>query len=224
MKNEKRQPKTAGLTYEYWYFERGYPYIVGIDEAGRGAWAGPVSAGAVCLPLDNPDLLEHLKGVRDSKEMTPRQRTRQVEQIKSIAIAWGVGSASSLEIDQMGIVPATKQAMQRAVDAMIHDFPGFAPDCLFLDSMTWEEAAVPCRQVNIRGGDKHSLSVAAASVLAKTWRDDHMRELEQQYPGYDFALHKGYGTPKHRAALQAKGASPVHRMYYKPLQALNTSE
>lgn len=220
--SKKRQPKTASLTYEDWYLRQGFIRIVGIDEAGRGAWAGPVAAGTVCLPISDASLPELLRGVRDSKEMTARQRHILVEQIKSVAVAWGVGSATSTEIDDLGIVPATKLAMIRATEAMMRDFSGFSPDCLFLDSVNWDNAPVACKQVNIRGGDKLSLSVAAASVLAKTWRDDHMRELEQQYPGYDFALHKGYGTTRHRAAIAQQGPSPIHRMYYKPLQALKS--
>lgn len=212
--------KTASLTHERQYLLFGCQSIVGIDEAGRGAWAGPVSAGAVCLPLQNEKALTTtLQGVRDSKQMTPRQRASLVDKIKSTATAWGVGSASSTEIDMLGIVPATKLAMARALSMLTTHFPHFQPDCLFLDSMPWPEAPINCRLVSIVKGDQHSLTIAAGSVLAKVWRDEHMRELEQQYPGYDFAVHKGYGTAKHQVALKSLGPSPVHRLSYAPVRA-----
>lgn len=215
---KKREPKTAALVYEHFYYRvKGYRCIVGLDEAGRGAWAGPVSAGAVCLPLEADDLLEQLRGVRDSKEMTARQRGILVEQVKLVANAWGVGSASSTEIDAMGINAATLLAMERALDALMQHA---TPDCMLLDTIKWESAPIDCEQVHIKKGDKQSLTIAAASVLAKTWRDDHMRELEQHYPGYEFAAHKGYGTAKHRNALKQWGPSPVHRRCYRPIQAL----
>ncbi len=219
-----KNDKTASLEYERWYQRhKGYQYIVGIDEAGRGAWAGPVAAGAVCLPLARPDLSNALAGVRDSKTMTPLQRERLVEIIQATALAWGVGSASSTEIDDLGIVLATKLAMQRALDQLLAHEGAVQPDCLFLDSMAWDECTYNCNRVNIRKGDRHSLSVAAASVLAKIWRDEHMRQMEAEHPGYKFAAHKGYGTAKHQAALKLHGPTTIHRMYYKPLQDLTQS-
>ena len=219
-----KNDKTASLEYERWYqAHKDYQLIAGIDEAGRGAWAGPVAAGAVCLPLARADLSEVLEGVRDSKIMTRLQRERLVEVIQTTALAWGVGSASSTEIDDIGIVPATKLAMQRALDQLLEHEGAVQPQCLFLDSMAWDDCAFDCDRVNIRKGDRHSLSIAAASVLAKVWRDEHMRQMEAEHPGYEFAAHKGYGTAKHRAALKLHGPTTIHRMYYKPLQDLTRS-
>lgn len=209
--------RTASLLYEHQYQQSGCHKIMGFDEAGRGTWAGPVAAGAVCLPLGRKDLSKALQGVRDSKQMTPRQRTQLVAKIKEIALAWGVGSASSVEIDQHGIVAATKLAMRRAFE-----MANFQPDCLLLDSLAWPEMHIP--QICIVKGDTLSLSIAAASVIAKVWRDEHMLELDQHYPNYHFAVHKGYGTAKHQAALREHGPSPIHRMTFAPLRKLTESD
>jgi ribonuclease HII len=110
--------------------------------------------------------------------------------------------------------------MARALEAMNVQFPDCAPDCLFLDTLPWPEAPLDCPRVSILRGDQHALTIAAASVLAKTWRDAQMVELDAQHPDYGFALHKGYGTARHQAALRANGASPAHRLSFKPLRAL----
>ena len=157
----------------------------GLDEAGRGAWAGPVSAGAVILPSD-PGILERLKGVRDSKQMTPRQRFSWAAKIKNTVLAWGIGYASNQEIDSIGILPATRGLPQTAT---------------------------------IRG-DSRCLSLAAASVLAKTGRDALMAELALAFPGYGLEQHKGYGTARHRQAMCDLGLSPLHRRSYAPCRAL----
>jgi ribonuclease HII len=215
-----RTPKTASLTHERQYLAFGCRNIVGLDEAGRGAWAGPVAAGAVCLPLENRRLSDLLAGVRDSKQLSPGQRAALVDRIKETAVAWGVGSASSYEIDDLGINPATRLAMKRALEALALQKPDFAPDCLLLDSMPWPDAPLQCRLVSIVHGDRLSLSIAAASILAKVWRDQHMTELEAQYQGYRLSLHKGYGTAQHQAALKALGPSAIHRHGYGPIRAL----
>jgi ribonuclease HII len=207
----KTKAKTASLIYEHQFQQSGCAKIMGLDEAGRGTWAGPVTAGAVCLPIDRKDLTKTLTGVRDSKQMTPRQRTQLVERIKEIALAWGVGSASSAEIDDLGIVAATKLAMRRA-----YDMAAMQPDCLLLDSLAWPEMHIP--QICLVKGDTLSLSIAAASVIAKVWRDEHMHELAKQYPLYAFGAHKGYGTAKHQAALEAHGPSPIHRRTFAPVR------
>lgn len=215
-KNSRAQ--TASLKHEREYRALGYRYIFGMDEAGRGPWAGPVAAGAVCLPLDRRDLSKALAGVHDSKQLSPRQRAALVDRIKTTALAWGVGSASSEEIDRLGIVPAVKLAMKHALDAALEGAE-FAPACLFLDAMLWPEMAhLP--QVSLIGGDARALSIAAASVLAKVWRDEHMVELDKTYPQYGFAVHKGYGTARHQAALEAYGPSPVHRLTFAPVRKL----
>ena len=145
--------------------------------------AGPVVAAAVSLPLERKDLATALRGVRDSKEMTPSQRERLSGSIKRIATHWGIGHSSAEAIDRQGIVAATKRAMQRALDSAL-DGCGVAPNCLFLDYMPWPERS-DITQLSIVDGDKHSLSIACASVLAKVWRDQYMRDLDCQYSGTD---------------------------------------
>lgn len=217
MPKSSRSP-TASLKHEHDYHAHGYRYIFGLDEAGRGPWAGPVAAGAVCLPFDQRDLSRTLAGVRDSKQMTPRQRVALVERIQSVALTWGVGSASSAEIDDLGIVPAVKLAMQRALETALAKV-AFAPSCLFLDALLWPEMGhLP--QVSLIGGDARSLSIAAASVLAKVWRDDYMIDLDKELPQYGFAVHKGYGTARHLAALETYGPSPVHRLTFAPVRKI----
>ncbi len=210
--------KTASLAFEYDLLARGYRWIVGIDEAGRGAWAGPVAAGAVCLPLERDDLMQTLEGVRDSKLLTAHARERLIDAIKTTACGWGVGRAEAGEIDSSGIVPATRLAMQRAVANMIADFPQVDPEFLLIDSIKWR--GLPDRDVPYQAivkGDQLSLSIAAASVLAKVTRDPWMVAYDAEYPQYGFAAHKGYGVPQHRVALRDHGASPLHRMSYRPL-------
>lgn len=218
MPRKSTAKKSASLRHENLYYKLGYTRIVGMDEAGRGTWAGPVAVGAVCLPLSERKPRAILTGVTDSKALTPRMRVQLVDRIKQIAVAWGVGSASNREIDELGIDAATRLAMKRALD-MAQEGRDFQPDCLFLDSMLWPEMRhIP--QVSLVDGDARSLSIAAASILAKVWRDQHMRELDEQYPQYEFGLHKGYGTAKHRAILKAFGPSPLHRMTFKPVMAM----
>ncbi len=218
MSKKAKKPKTASLIHERNYYNMGCRVIFGIDEAGRGPWAGPVSAGAVALPLHRKDLNKALAGVRDSKEMTPNQRESLVDTIKEVALAWGIGHTSAKEIDEMGIVPATKTAMQRALANALEDNE-LEPDCLFLDYMLWPERRdIP--QVSIVSGDKHSLSIACASVIAKVWRDNFMLELDAEFPQYGFAKHKGYGTAEHRRAIEKYGPIEFHRQYYKPIQMI----
>jgi len=217
-KKKQRTVKTASLKHERKYAAMGCRYIVGIDEVGRGPWAGPVTAAAVCLPLTEEKLSEKLKGVRDSKKMTANQRELLAAVIKEVALAWGIGSCSANEIDDLGIVPATQQAMIRALnDAQSRTKIKF--DCLFLDDMILPEIR-DISQVSMIEGDSRSLSIAAASVVAKVWRDDYMRDLDAEFPQYGFADHKGYGTAKHEAALRQYGVLPVHRHYYAPIRKL----
>jgi ribonuclease HII len=206
--------------YEKQLYNQGYRHILGMDEAGRGAWAGPVSVGAVCLPLGLKDLRKQLPEVRDSKIMTPLQRERMVEKIKEHAVAWGVGSASNSEIDEIGINPATRLAMQRALDDALKRFPKFKPDCLFLDAMIWPEKLKDYPQITMVDGDARSFTVAAASIIAKTWRDQIMRDLDEELPQYNFGTHKGYGTGSHHSALKTYGLSPFHRTSYAPIRKL----
>ena len=220
---ERRVPsKTASLRYEQRYFRAGFRLIVGIDEAGRGSLAGPVAAAAVGLPLERADLAKSLRGLRDSKEMTAAQRIKLSPVIKKIASVWGIGSSSAAEIDRLGIVNATKAAMQRALDRAL-DNSETQPDCLFLDDMPWPERS-DIAQLSIVKGDKLSLTIACASVLAKVWRDEHMQELEGKYGDYGFALHKGYGTPAHLSALRQFGPCAAHRRSFRPVAEIAEGE
>jgi ribonuclease HII len=186
-----------------------YKYIAGLDEAGRGALAGPVCVGAVILPDDNPLLSQTLSGTRDSKQLTPRHRTQLVPRIKVNACAWGIGLASADEIDALGIVAATRLAASRALE-MLPFFPHF-----LLTDFRLELPELDISQAAIVKGDQRSLSIAAASILAKTARDDLMREVDSQYPQYGFTRHKGYGTLFHREQIVALGHSPIHRKTFK---------
>ena len=216
----KRKGPKPNLMYERQIHRQGYRFILGMDEAGRGAWAGPVTVGAACLPLSRPDLRQMLAEVRDSKTMTPRQRERNVETIKDIALAWGVGHASNREIDESGIDHATRLAMQRALNDVRQRFPKFKPDCLFLDALIWPEKANELPQISLVDGDARSVTIAAASIIAKTTRDQLMRELDEELPQYQFGAHKGYGTGSHIATLKMLGPSSLHRLSYKPVQKL----
>jgi ribonuclease HII len=186
-----------------------YQYIAGLDEAGRGALAGPVCVGAVILPNNNPHLVRTLSGVRDSKQLTPRQRDQLAPRIKEIARAWGIGFASSDEIDALGIVPATRLAASRALEAM-----SFLPDFLLTD-FRLELPELDLSQTSLVKGDQRSLSIASASILAKTARDKLIVELDPQYPQYGFARHKGYGTLAHRRMIAKLGFSPIHRKTFQ---------
>lgn len=214
---KKRKPKTAGLTFEREKYPE-YRFIVGLDEAGRGAWAGDVVVGAVALPLDWSDetLTLELAGVRDSKEMTALSRKRLVTKIKEVALAWGIGTSNSQQIDSMGINPATKLALQSAITDLLARFPNFKPDYLLTDGLLKGDLGFPYQ--SITGGDKLSLSIAAASVLAKTWRDEMMVKLDEAHPNYRFGQHKGYGTKLHQQVIKAHGVLPIHRRCYRPIK------
>ncbi len=208
-------PEFPHLRYERSLWKKGLSWVGGIDEAGRGALAGPVVAAVVILPPDaslsrrvgtvrSTYSAQSLRGVRDSKQMTPLQRESWAPRIQEIALAWGVGFASAEEIDSLGIVPATKLAVTRALDSL-----SLAPDYLITDYLLLPNCPLP--QTALVKGDRRSLTVAAASVLAKTARDALMRELDGKYPGYGFARHKGYGTPQHQEAIRRMGLCEIHR-------------
>ena len=197
------------LHYELPLWSAGFLAVAGIDEAGRGCWAGPVTAGAVILPPD-PAILETLSGVRDSKLMTPAERDAMADLIPTAARAWAVGEADNAEIDRLGILNATRLAMKRAIDAL-----PLRPDHLLIDYVRLHDVTIP--QIGIAHGDRISLSIAAASVIAKVTRDREMESLAEQYPAYGFEKHKGYGTKQHQEALARFGPTPLHRLSFKPL-------
>jgi ribonuclease HII len=196
---------------------RGFVRIAGLDEAGRGAWAGPLAAGAVILPPPDRSLARVLGGVRDSKMLSPRQRSAAAQTIRSVALAWAVGSASAEEVDRLGPHGATRLAMVRALDGL-----GQSPDHLLIDHFPLPESRLP--QTCVTHGDALCLSIAAASVLAKVWRDERMAALDLEYPGYGFLRHKGYGTREHSARIARLGVCAEHRRSYAPIrEALETA-
>jgi ribonuclease HII len=200
-------PPSPDLSFESALWKLGVVQVAGVDEAGRGALAGPVAAAAVIL---HPHLvnLETLSGVRDSKDMTPEEREVWAARLKDEALAWGVGFASHTEIDALGIVPATCLAAMRALEELT------APvQHVLVDFLNLPDCALP--QTPLVKGDARSLSIASASVLAKTARDAVLRDLDDQYPGYGFARHKGYATSAHYAALERLGPCPIHRKSFK---------
>jgi ribonuclease HII len=198
-----KSKRTPGLHLEQQLWQSGIKSIGGIDEAGRGAWAGPIMAGAVVLP-NTLRIQLTLAGVRDSKLMTPRQRERWVLEIKAIALAWAVGTVSSAEIDAIGILPANRLAMSRAIAGLF-----MPPEHYLFDFIHWKDCPYPGER--LVKGETQSLSIAAASVLAKTARDALMCQFDAQFPGYGFAQHKGYGTVMHRNAIRRLGLCSIHR-------------
>jgi len=188
---------------------QGYQRIAGIDEVGRGALAGPVTAAAVILPnhADVPWLTE----VKDSKQLSPAKRELLFHRIHELAISIGIGSTPHYQIDALGIIKATHLAMIMAIDQL-----SLPPDSLLIDYMLLPE--VPLPQKGITNGDRLCLSIACASIIAKVARDQLMIELDGIYPGYKFAQHKGYGTKEHLACISRLGPCAIHRQSFKPIK------
>lgn len=205
------------LEVEQGLWQEGYRFVAGLDEAGRGAWAGPVVAAAVILPPGDAGLAEHLAGVRDSKLLSALQREGLLQSVLRHAVAWGVGMIPPAEIDEVGIVAATQRAMAGALRAL---FP--KPEYLLIDYLPLPEVRLP--QTSLPHGDGRILSIAAASILAKVSRDRIMIDLEARCPGYGFARHKGYGTQQHREALFRLGPSVSHRLSFQPVCDLRLGE
>lgn len=190
-------------------WQMGYQRIAGIDEAGRGALAGPVVAAAVIVPLQIEQQGVWAQ-VADSKLLTPMVRTRLAEEIRTEALAWGIGAATALTIDQIGIAAATRQAMAQAVAAL-----AVKADYLLIDWVKLAQVNLP--QESFTKADRHIVSVAAASILAKVYRDQLLTDLQNSYPVYGFARHKGYGTAEHLAALTRHGPCAEHRHTFAPI-------
>jgi ribonuclease HII len=185
---------------------RGFAKIAGVDEAGRGPLAGPVVAAAVILP---PDF--RAEGLNDSKKLTPSARRRLFATLTTTReVVFGLGRAEVEEIDQLNILRATHLAMRRAVDAL-----AVRPDCLLIDGLPVPD--LPIASTALVRGDALSLSIAAASILAKVSRDEAMEALDREYPAYEFARHKGYGTALHLKALAKYGPCPAHRRSFAPV-------
>ena len=196
------------LKYEMALWDGGTTYVAGVDEAGMSPLAGPVAAAAVIFPRG-----ARLPGVDDSKKLDARERERLAPVIRETALAWAVAYAEVEEIDRLNIFWAGLLAMRRAVAALAH-----APQHVLVDGRRLRGLTIP--QQPIVKGDAKSLSIAAASILAKTARDARMTELDCTYPGYGFAQHKGYGTPEHQAALSRLGPSVHHRRSFEPIRIL----
>ena len=217
MARPAKTPIQPGLSDEFALQQAGLSRIAGLDEAGRGAWAGPVMAAAVILPIERADLAQSLEGVRDSKQMTPIQREIWAPCIQQVAITFGLGVVSAREVDKLGLIAATRLSMKRALGDLCEP-----PEHLLIDYMHLPDVMLP--QTAITKGDVLSLSIAAASVIAKVTRDHAMIAMDTRYPGYGFSRHKGYGTSEHHAALHRLGPYPTHRLSYKPVAACNSAK
>lgn len=212
-------PKHPDLSHEQLYWQQGIATIAGIDEVGMGALAGPVVAAAVILRQEsgmrNQELGKKRKipSIRDSKTVSAKQREQLVPYIHRVALAWAIGEASVAEITALNIRRAAHLAMQRAVDQL-----AIVPELLLIDGNPAQpHPDIPA--TNIIGGDGLSLSIAAASILAKVYRDSLMVELDAKFPAYGFAGHKGYGSQKHLDALAEHGPCEHHRPSYAPVAA-----
>lgn len=194
------------LTYERSYFEQGYRLIVGCDEAGRGPLAGPVVAGACILPMEYQN-----DEINDSKKLSSKKRQQLFEEIQEHAIAWGVGIVDAETIDRINIYQASQMAMKLAIEHMEHDF-----ELILTDAMPLKGYKIPV--IDIIKGDAKAMCIAAASIIAKVTRDQLMEKLDETYPQYGFAHHKGYGTKEHIEALEKYGPIPgIHRYSYGPV-------
>ena len=195
-------PPLDTLTFEKTAYKNGFHRVAGIDEAGRGPLAGPVMAAAVILPAGLS-----ITGVDDSKKLSPDKRERLFEIIMAQALSVGVGIITPGEIDQINILQATRRAMLAAVQQM-----SLLPDYLLIDGISTIDSTIP--QKTIKKGDSLSLTIAAASIIAKVTRDRFMVEMDAKYPGYGFAGHKGYGSAAHMEAIRVLGPTPIHRMTF----------
>lgn len=200
---ESVQKEVCGDAFEREAWRVGATLVAGVDEVGRGALAGPVVAAAVILdPQRIPD------GLDDSKKLTRQERVRLDAEIRASALTWAVGRIEAEEIDRMNILAATRQAMRQAIIGLTP-----AADYLLIDALTLRDIALPQRGI-IRG-DAQSVSIAAASIVAKVARDGWMRDYEATAPGYGFATNAGYGTDEHLRALRELGPSPIHRLSFR---------
>ena len=193
--------------YENELYNSGFTYIAGVDEAGRGPLAGPVVAAAVILKKG-----AILKYTNDSKQLTEKQRDKALIEIKENALAIGIGISSVEEIDLINIYRASREAMQSAINQL-----KIKPEFLLIDAMPME-IDIPLK--SIIKGDTLSISIAAASIVAKTTRDAYMMEMDKVFPEYGFKNHKGYGTKEHLEAIQTYGITPIHRKTYEPVKSM----
>ncbi len=191
------------LKYEKEYYAQGYQYIAGVDEAGRGPLAGPVFAAAVIFSKDTV-----IEEINDSKKLTEKKREELFDVIKEKALCYAIVCADEKEIDRINILAATLNCFNKAVSEL-----AVTPDIALIDGNRVGEMPVECR--TIVKGDANSMSIAAASILAKVARDRYITEMSELYPQYNFAKHKGYGTKEHLEAIAKYGPSPIHRLTFK---------
>jgi len=194
--------KVPDFTFEYECLIKGYNFIAGVDEVGRGAWAGPVYVGAAIMPY-------YIDGIYDSKLLNAKNREIMADKIKQEAIAWATASANLDEINKLGIHQATFLAFRRVVEAL-EDVDFVLSDAFTIPGLKVEQQA-------ITKGDMQSVSIAAASIIAKVERDNLMGELGKKYPEYFFDSHKGYGTKFHQECLAKHGPCEIHRKGFKPI-------
>jgi len=197
------------LQYEKEAESQGYRSIAGIDEVGRGCIAGPVAAAAVIIPWGTD--ISWATQVRDSKQLSSKKRQFLAPLIQATSISVAVGTVSSWAVDTWGIVEATRLAMFKAIEQL-----SCSPDFLLIDALALPD--IPLPQRSIIHGDELSLSIACASIVAKVARDQHMIEMDEEYPGYHLDRHKGYGTKEHLLNLQKLGPCPIHRRTFAPLR------
>ncbi len=197
------------LSYEKELYDKGISFIAGVDEVGRGPLAGPVVAAAVILPQNCK-----IKGLNDSKKILKKKHEEIFQAVKEKALAIGIGVMDNHVIDQVNIYEATKLAMKEAIAQL-----QIKPEHLLIDAM---ELDLPISQTSIVKGDANSLSIAAASIVAKVTRDKIMANYDQEFPGYDFSQNAGYGTAKHFEGIAKLGITPIHRTSFEPIKSLVT--
>ena len=195
------------LTYEHIFYGKNYSLIAGVDEVGRGPLAGPVVAAAVILPVGCK-----IQGLNDSKKIPKRRHEEIYQAVQEQALSLGIGMVDSQRIDQVNILEATKEAMMKAIAALDPQ-----PQALLIDALTLD---LPLEQEGIIKGDANSMSIAAASIVAKVTRDRLMADYDQEYPGYNFAQHAGYGTRQHLEAIERLGLTPIHRRSFEPIKSM----
>ncbi len=199
MKQEELDRLNNMMIYENELYCNGYNIIAGIDEAGRGPLAGPVVAGAVILKKG-----EYIEGLNDSKKISPKKREKLYDEIIQKSLAYSLGIVDNNVIDEINILEATRLAMKKAIEGL-----EIKPDYLLIDAETHVKTDIPLK--GIVKGDSLSVSIAAASILAKVTRDRMLLEFDKQYPQYEFAKHKGYGTALHIQKIGEYGLTPIHR-------------
>lgn len=199
------------LTYEKDLYNQGLTLIAGVDEVGRGPLAGPVVAAAVILPQGCK-----IKGLNDSKKIPKKKHLEVFQAVQDQALSIGIGIIDNQVIDQVNIYEATKLAMKEAISQL-----SLQPQHLLIDAMKLD---LPISQTSIIKGDANSLSIAAASIIAKVTRDELMKDYDQQFPGYDFSANAGYGTVKHLEGIEKQGITAIHRLSFEPIKSLVSSK